>query len=235
MRRWVVCVALCALGCSEAREVYEVVDASGDAPAVADAGDRLTDSGSPTDAGPTAVDAGTPSVDAGTPSVDAGEATVDSGLRPARVVLNEVRAQGADWVELYNDGDQTADLAGWVVADSDDDGGVRTDEAARLPAGATLAPRTFLVIEADVADAATGAAMQCVMGAVMRCYQANFGISASRGEAVHLLDATGREVDTARYPGGAAVADGQSFARIPDGLGAFAPATPTPGAPNRGL
>jgi hypothetical protein len=61
------------------------------------------------------------------------------------VVINEVESNGGtpgDWVELYNAGRGTADLSGYRFKDSDD-----THTFYTLPAGTSLAPGAYLVLE----------------------------------------------------------------------------------------
>jgi hypothetical protein len=69
----------------------------------------------------------------------------------------------------------------------------------------------------------------------MRCFHAGFGISASRGETLHLLDAMDRPLDRVAFPpdGDAGVPSGQTWARLPSGGATWGRAVPTPGAPNR--
>ena len=62
------------------------------------------------------------------------------------MVINEVESSdptpGPDWVELYNRGDQTADISGWMFLDNDD-----THTHYVFPSGTTIAPGAFLVID----------------------------------------------------------------------------------------
>ncbi|SDH31938.1 lamin tail domain-containing protein [Agrococcus jejuensis] len=75
-----------------------------------------------------------------------------------------------------------------------------------IPAGTTLAPGALLVIEPDAgAD--------------------GFGLGGT--DAARLVDADGAEVDRVDWTGHA-----ESIGRLPDGIGAFAPAEPTPAYPN---
>lgn len=65
---------------------------------------------------------------------------------PTDMLINEFLAHpptgGAEWIELYNAGSSAADLSGWQLDDID--GGSAPDP---LPAGTTIAPGQFLVIE----------------------------------------------------------------------------------------
>ncbi|MBL8600459.1 MAG: lamin tail domain-containing protein [Myxococcales bacterium] len=233
-----LCAAL-ALGCSEPRETLDPDAApAGDAGNVNDV--NIGDAGNVNDVNN--IDASTG--DAGNVNdvniVDAGRdgASVDSGVAvdagAARVIINEVRASGDDWVELYNAGTASANLEGFTVADTDtavDGGAPRGAESLTFPAGTTLAPGEYLVVVADLADAGAGPQTGCLMGALARCFHANFGISAGNGETVYLVAPNRQIVDRAVYPANA-VAAGQSLGRLPDAAGDFAPNRPTPGAPN---
>ena len=57
------------------------------------------------------------------------------------IVINEVDSQPADWVELYNPGDEALDVSGYEIRDNSD------DHRWRFPAGTTIGPGEFLVVE----------------------------------------------------------------------------------------
>lgn len=61
----------------------------------------------------------------------------------APVVIHETSSQGEDFVELRNLGDETVDLGGYVVKDSDD------DHAHEIPAGTMVEPDGLLLITGD--------------------------------------------------------------------------------------
>lgn len=151
----------------------------------------------------------------------------------ARVVINEIRGETEDWIELVNVGTASADLSNWAVTDTDGDGDARVGMLARFPAGTMLAPAAYLLVVVDQADAATsGPGMRCLMsGGPMTCYYSGFGISASRGENVFLLNSSGAIVEAVNYPMNAAMA-GESWGRLPNGTGMFARNRLTPGAAN---
>jgi hypothetical protein len=184
-------------------------------------------------------DRATPATDASedaavTPPVDATVTPppTDAGSNNARVVINEIRAEGEDWIELVNVGTASADLGGWGVTDSENDGDARVATTARFPAGTTLAPASYMLVVVDQADAATGPQMRCLAdGGPMTCFHGGFGISAGRGEIVHLVNPAGALVESAAYPMNAAMA-GESWGRLPNGVGAFARNRLTPGAAN---
>lgn len=200
--------------------------------ACAEVAPPLRDSGGAQDSGSTpdstVTDTGV-SADTGV-LTDAGTA---SDASAARVVINEIRAEGEDWIELVNVGSAPADLGSWGVTDSANDGDARVASAARFPAGTTLAPAEYLLIVLGQSDAGTGPQMRCLMsGGPMTCYHGAFSISASNGESVHLVDPSGRVVESAVYPMNAAMA-GESWGRLPNGVGAFARNRLTPGAANQ--
>lgn len=212
-------VVVCVLAaCSESRE-GDTRDASQDTGAT------------PQDTGVT-PDAGTPT-DTGAPT-DTGVPT-DQGMPGAgRLVVNEMRASGDDWIELYNAGDAPIDLGGYGVADTEADGGApRVSLALRFPTGTMLGPGQYVFILADVADAGAGPQTSCLADSgIARCYHAGWAISASRGETLSVIDARDNVVVRVTYPPNAAPS-GQSWGRLPNGTGEFAPNRPTPGASNQ--
>lgn len=202
--------------------------------------DATDDSGAgPTDTGAARTDTGPAVTDTGPAVTDAGAAgdvpsAVDAGGATGRVVINELRATGGDWVELYNPGTAPVDLGGYILADTDtmaDGGAPRLAEATTFPAGTTLAPRAHLLVVVDLTDAGVGVQTGCLMGQAAQCLHGRFGISAGNGETVYLLDPTMRVVDAAQYPPNAAPTD-RTWGRVPDGTGAFVVTRPTPAAPN---
>ncbi|MET0284444.1 MAG: lamin tail domain-containing protein, partial [Polyangiales bacterium] len=113
----------------------------------------------------------------------------------AKVVLNELESSGGapdDWIELYNAGTRTVDLAGWSLRDNDD------THVYNLPAGSTLAPASYLVVEAA---------------------QLDFGLGGE--DSARLFDVRTQPVDSYAWTAHAGV----TYARCPDGSGAFANAT----------
>lgn len=179
----------------------------------------------------TVSDGGSP-MDAGNPSDVPPAVDVPSGTS---VVINEVRAVGDDWIELKNVGTAPVDLGGLVLADTDtsvDGGAPRPSDGVRFPAGTSLAPGQHLLVVADLADAGAGPQMTCLgASGPTTCFHAGFGISASRGERLYLLESGGAVVATADYPANAVV-DGRTWGRLPDGTGPFAACAPTPGSAN---
>lgn len=148
------------------------------------------------------------------------------------VTINEIRATDEDWIELYNNGPDAVDLSGWGLSDSETTGAPRLSNVARFPAGTTLQAGQFVLVLVDQADAGAGLQMRCLSeGGPMTCYHGSFGISASRGENVHLLSPTDAVSESVSYPINAAPA-GESWGRLPTGTGRFARNRLTPGGPN---
>lgn len=157
-------------------------------------------------------------IDDVTEAVDVAEppapSDVEGDVPPApRVTVNEVvakaAASGPDWVELFNAGDAAADLSGVTLRDDDD------AHVYELPAGTTLEPGAFLVLEGS---GGTGP------------WVFEFGLG--KADAVRLFDADGAPLDDTAWLDGDAP-EGASWGRYPDGTGVFDTLpTPTPGAPN---
>ena len=98
-----------------------------------------------------------------------------------------------------------------------------------------LAAGAYLLIVVDQVDGGVGPQMRCLMsGGPMTCYHGPFGISAGRGESVHLVNPAGVVTESANYPMNAAMA-GESWGRIPNGTGVFVRNRLTPGAANQGI
>ena len=129
---------------------------------------------------------------------------------PPGLVINEVAAKGEplDWFELYNAAAEPIALADFAFADDLADYGQRV----RFPDDAILAPGAYLQIQLDK-DGWPGFALGS---------DEELGIWTANGVLVARVDwAEGQS------------AAGLSFARIPDGTGAFQTVEqPTPGAPN---
>ena len=76
-----------------------------------------------------------------------------------------------------------------------------------------------------------GPQSSCGSTGAASCYQALFGVRASKGDELFLIDGTGQTVAQATYPANA-VADGRAFGRLPDATGDFADCASTPAAAN---
>lgn len=141
------------------------------------------------------------------------------------VVLNEVFANSAtltnndgtfaDWVELRNPGTNLLNLAGYGLTDD-----VANPRKWVFPAGVTLAPAGFLVVRCD-SSAPASLANEPVLNA-------GFDLNGS-GEGVFLYDASTSLADSVVF--GPQAAD-FSLGRVPDGVGGWNIALPTPGSAN---
>jgi hypothetical protein len=159
-----------------------------------------------------------------------------AGGAPTHVVVNEICAKGADWVELLNPTDGELDLSGLGLCDDvDPSAGSACDlaTALRFPSGTKLAAGAYLLIVGDQdVSAGVGPYATCLAdGGPSSCYYVSWKVSASNGETIHLVDADGQAVDEARYPVDA-VPSGQTWGRLPDGRGGFSANAPTPGKAN---
>jgi hypothetical protein len=162
------------------------------------------------------------------PASDPRAAGVDPLTGP--ITINEVCATGDEFVEVMNATSVSRSVAGLGIADADVDGGPRFDEVSRFAAGATLAGGGRILVQGGVSMPPSGPQTMC-LPPVPACYQAAWDISGARGETVYLLGADDVIVDQVAYPPDAAAA-GQSWGRLPDGSGAFAVGTVSPGQPN---
>jgi hypothetical protein len=119
------------------------------------------------------------------------------------VRINEVESQGGtpgDWVELTNTGTATIDLTDYVFQDVED------DHAYTIPAGTTVAPGGFTVLD-----------------------EADFGFGLGKADSARISTPAGVLADTTSWTEHAAVTIG----RNPDGTGDFAPTSAaTKGAAN---
>ncbi len=99
----------------------------------------------------TGTDTGTDTADSGTDTGD----TADTGERPARVVINEFMADNDglvadeagefdDWIEVYNAGSRSADLARLSLSNDSAELTLFT-----FPAGSSLAPGAFAYVWTD--------------------------------------------------------------------------------------
>jgi lamin tail-like protein len=154
------------------------------------------------------------------------------GSGTAQVVVNEIAAAGDDWIELFNAGDAVADLAGYAVADEVSPGMPKVGEAVRFEAGTMLDPGAYLLIVADNQAPMPGPQTTCLPnGGPSSCYQAGWAISSGNGDVIYLLSPSDEIISSNPYPGNAAEA-GQTWGRLPNGVGEFALSAPTPGAAN---
>ncbi len=158
-----------------------------------------------------------------------GAGNTGGGAGSIDVTLNEVATSDGDFFELINTGNATVDLSGLRVADLDEDtNGPKLTSALTLPADTTLAPGALLLFyEGDTAGAST----DCLEPSVTSCFVVTFGLSASNGDSIFLVDANDGVLMRGDAPPDAHGAN-LSFGRIPDGTGTFVETARTPGLPN---
>lgn len=106
----------------------------------------------------------------------------DSNFSAPKVVINEINYNSAtafnteDWIELYNNGEDTVDISGWIFKDSDD------AHIFTIPQGTTLEKSGYLVLCIDTSlFKPLFPEVQNLIGNV------GFGLSGS-GELVRLYD-----------------------------------------------
>jgi len=137
------------------------------------------------------------------------------------VAINEVMASNTttatdssgqydDWIELYNNSGNPADISGYYLTDTDNNYIKWT-----FPAGTIIPPHDYLIVWADEDQSQAG----------LHC---NFKLSSS-GERVILLNPNREIVDEVQF--GQQVTD-QGFARVPNGVGNFVIQNPTFGYSN---
>jgi hypothetical protein len=159
-----------------------------------------------------------------------------SGGKVDHPVINEISAKSDDWVEIANPGATAVDLGDHGLCDDvDPTMGAQCDltTIVRFPKGTMLPAGGYvLVVGNQPADAGVGPQVMCLAsGGPTTCFYATWKISSSNGETVHLLGPGDAPIDEVKYPADA-VPSGQTWGRLPDGTGAFAPNQPTPGAGN---
>ena len=142
----------------------------------------------------------TSSSSSSTSSGTGGSSTSSTGgtVIGAKVVINEVAPDpesGTDWFELYNAGDQTADLTGWTMTDDD------PTHVLTFVAGTTVAPGAYLTLDQDAAGSFT------------------FGLGKG-GDQVNIYDDQAALVDNATWTTGQADTP-TTWGRLPNGTGAF--------------
>lgn len=142
------------------------------------------------------------------------------------VVLNEVLAQpdkndlapkNREFIEIYNNGSSSIDIAGWQISEL-----TGTDNERFYPIVATNATSG----EMQVVSSTTILSPQGHLGLQ---FGANQGKLNDGGDTVRLYDNNGVLRDTYKYKGSK---EGKADARNPDGTGIWVDPEPTPGEPN---
>ncbi|WP_282852146.1 lamin tail domain-containing protein [Gulosibacter sediminis] len=146
---------------------------------------------------------------------------------PAELILNEIDSSPADWVEFTNPGDEALDISGYEIRDNSD------DHRWRFPAGTSIAPGEYLVVDAasegEYFDDATDTY-------VPGTFEAAIGIGS--GDSIRVYDAAGTLIQNYSWTEHPAI-DGDetaaTWSRYPDATGNFALSYATPGAANEGV
>lgn len=137
------------------------------------------------------------------------------------VVINEVMAANTttktdpsgdfdDWIELYNNSDQSIDLTGWYLSDNGND-----LQKWAFPAGTSIPAKSYLIVWADEDGSQPG-------------LHANFKLSAN-GETIYLVSPDNTAVQEVSF---SSQPDDMGYARVPNGTGSFVVQDPTHEANN---
>ncbi|GEM_PF-4189397 len=166
-----------------------------------------------------------------------------------QVVLNEIlpNPEGPDsqdglageWVELYNNGDAPVDVAGWYIEDASPSGNRRTISAS---ASSTHTGGTIIGAQGSGSEwlvVFMNASVLNTDGDTVSLFDDEDSPKDSHAFGVSVTDTNDSDEDstpgeenepaTEEDPAN----EGKSFARIPDGIGAWIDPVPTPGGPNR--
>lgn len=146
--------------------------------------------------------------------------------KDSKVVINELMASNTDsitdsqgghddWIELYNAGERTVNLAGMYLSDSQ-----ASPRKWRFPNQTTIAPKGYLIVWAD-SDDSSGAELH-----------ANFNLS-KNGETLILVDTDERHNQVLDSVTFGAQEEDTAIGRFPDGAGNFRAVAMTPGSANR--
>lgn len=164
------------------------------------------------------------------PALAAERSAADAGA----IVINEIRATGGDWIEIYNGGTAGTDLSDWRLADSGLGGEARLAAAVRFPRGTVIPPGGYVLVVSDGGKKNAAATRRLCSGRpAAPCLAAAWRIDNHKGETLRLFAADDTLAAEANIPAGA-VPKGRTWARQPDGSGEFAVAEPTPGRSNSG-
>ncbi len=158
------------------------------------------------------------------------------------LVFNEFNGTGSpEWLEVLPAGQDEVDLSGYSLADTDKStDGPRTAEALKFPPGTKIAAGAHVLVllgkkgeNGALPPPGPHAKEACLTGGSAACFYAGFGLSASTGEALYVLDPSGRVLGRTSYPKNLVVGTTKkTVCRLPDKTGQFALCTGTPGSPN---
>lgn len=155
----------------------------------------------------------------------------------AQVKINEVfynplnpsgpHERFGEWIELYNAGNETFDLSGYIISDENDWDSITLDEGYfYIPDGTVLEPGNFLLLvhDADTFSLLFGEPPPNVL--VIQYGPNPVFVMNNSGDDLHLFSPGGEEVDMLYWGNGGdmepispapQVEDGHSIGRFPDG------------------
>lgn len=177
----------------------------------------------------------------GDPSSDGDPGGGKPGAPPIDIVFNEVADVGSpEWIEIVNPGQTALDLSNYAITDSVKKTNVpKVSDAMKFPAGTQIDAGGRIVILTSKKGATVGPhpKQECLPDGPDTCFFATFGVSATSGEALHLLAPDGAVITTTAVPKTASADAGgstkETVCRIPDVTGEFTKCSPTPGQANR--
>ena len=132
---------------------------------------------------------------------------IDSNFTLPKIVINEINYNSSlsfnteDWIELYNNSEQSVDLSNWIFKDSDD------SHVFIIPQGITLNPSDYIVLCID-----TSLFKPLFPIAQNSIGNVGFGLSGS-GELIRLYDSQMNMIDSLIYD------DAFPWPTAPDGNG----------------
>jgi hypothetical protein len=159
--------------------------------------------------------------------------TIATDASPGALVINEIRAVDADWIELYNPGPGPVSLANLGLTQATGTNGP-PDPTALLTFGAmtSLAPGAFIFVLGK--QTLIGGPFTTCGGFAPSCYWVDWGVSAADGESVYVVLTPSLMIEqTVAYPVINAPPAGRSYGRFPDGTGPFMSTAPTPNSANQ--
>ncbi len=166
------------------------------------------------------------------------DADVDGG-DVAALVINELRGQGDDFIEVVNPTTVAISLDGYSFTDADgipDAADFDVLHQIPFPADLTIAPGEHFVIAMNV-DAGSGTISTDPLACygASRCFLYEFGLSRDTLDSGAILDGVGEVVIREDWPGETAAgvtSTDHSWCRLDDIVGTFVACSGTPGAVN---
>lgn len=149
---------------------------------------------------------------------------IEAPATEAQLILNEIDSSPSDWLEFTNPGDVALDISGFEIRDNSD------DHRWRFPAGTSIAPGEYLIVDAQSAGEYFDDATDTY---VPGTFEAAIGIGS--GDSIRVYDAAGTLIQNYSWTAHPAI-DGDetaaTWSRYPDATGNFTLSYATPGASN---